>query len=404
MRQLFDSPSDMEPLLPADRDGSLADMATRLAVKTAKLEKSFRPHTRSKVAQLVRSMNGYYSNLIEGHRTKPHEIENALKGDFSEKKEVREKQLLHVAHLEAQEAMENLNLPPEQLVALETIRRIHREIYDRLPSEMRLVDEGKGSHYEVIPGEIRTHQVSVGRHVAPRYDALGKFADRFVAFYGEEAAAPAARSFVAAMAAHHRLVWMHPFEDGNGRVARLFTHLWIRGIGGGGEGLWTLSRGLARSVDKYRMALDAADEKRRNDVDGRGYLSEHGLRDFCRFMLTTSLDQVEFMAGLFDIDGMEQRLTGFCRVQESEDSLPKGSHLVLKQVLLEDEIGRGNVARILNVSPRTAQPIVGRLLENGFLESPSPKGVLRLAFPPTLRPFLFPDLYPAGSPPPSARG
>ena len=125
MRQLFDSPSDMEPLLPADRDGSLAEMATRLAVKTAKLEKSFRPHTRSKVAQLVRSMNGYYSNLIEGHRTKPHEIENALKGDFSEKKEVREKQLLHVAHLEAQEAMENLNLPPEQLVALETIRRIH---------------------------------------------------------------------------------------------------------------------------------------------------------------------------------------------------------------------------------------------------------------------------------------
>ena len=169
------------------------------------------------------------------------------------------------------------------------------------------------------------------------------------------------------------------------------------GIGGGGEGLWTLARGLARRVDAYRSALDAADEKRRQDFDGRGYLTERGLNDFCGFMLTTSLDQVEFMSGLFDIGGFEKRLTGFCRVQESEGSLRKGAHLILKQVLLEDELARGDAARILNVSPRTAQTVIGQLLENGFLESPSPKGVLHLAFPPCIRPFLFPDLYPAGS-------
>jgi Fic family protein len=376
----------------------LADMATQLAIKTARLEQPLRPYTRSRVAQLVRSMNGYYSNLIEGHRTKPHEIEKALKGDFSDKKDVREKQLLHLAHMGAQETMEKLNLPQAQLVTFDTIQRIHRELYERLPLELRLVDDGDGKQREVIPGEFRTLTVSVGRHVAPHHEALSSMARRFTSFYGEKISATPARSLVAAMAAHHRLVWLHPFRDGNGRVARLFTHLWLRSVEGEGEGLWTLSRGLARNVSDYRRVLDAADEKRRTDFDGRGYLSERGLHDFCHFMLTTSLDQVDFMANLFDIGGMEKRLSSFCRIKEAEGSLPNGSHLVLKQVFLEDEIDRGDVARILNVSPRTAQPIVGKLLENGFLESPTPKGALRLAFPPKMRPFLFPDLYPAGSP------
>ena len=393
MKRLFDSPSDMEPLMPEDRDGNLADLATRLFAQASRLEQAIRPHTRSKVARLVRSMNGYYSNLIEGHRTKPHEIEDALKGTFSKKKDVREKQLLHLAHIEAQEAMEKLNLTAGQLVSLDSIKRIHAEIYNRLPAVMRSMDDGT----KVQPGEIRTHQVSVGRHVAPDHKAIKSIGQRFSDYYAVEAESSPARSLVAAMAAHHRLTWMHPFSDGNGRVARLFTHLWIRRIGGGGEGLWTLARGLARNVDAYRSALDAADEKRRQDFDGRGYLTERGLHDFCRFMLTTALDQVEFMAALFDIGGFEKRLSGFCRVQESDGHLHKGAHLLLKQVLLEDELARGDASRILNVSPRTAQTVIGQLLETGFLESPSPKGVLRLSFPPSVRPFLFPDLYPAGS-------
>ena len=398
MALLFDNPTDMEPLLPEDRDGSLLALASRLAAGAARLENAFRSHTRSQVAKLVRSMNGYYSNLIEGYRTKPHDIERALRKDFSEKKDVREKQLLHVAHVEAQQAMEQLNLAPAELLTVESICRIHKELYTRLPDEMRFIEDPRGGRIEVVPGDIRTGEVSVGRHVAPSSTALKAFLERFADQYRDCVLAPEPKSLLAAMASHHRLVWIHPFEDGNGRVVRLFSHLWIASAGGGGKGLWTLARGLARRLASYRAALDGADEKRLNHFDGRGYLSARRLHEFCGFMLETSLDQVEFMSKLLDIGNTENRLTGFCRVQEEAGELPKGSHLILKQVLLEDESNRGDAARILGVSPRTAQPIVARLLNAGFLESPSPKGVLRLAFPEQLLPFLFPDLYPAGSP------
>jgi Fic family protein len=33
-----------------------------------------------------------------------------------------------------------------------------------------------------------------------------------------------AETILAAAAAHHRLLWIHPFADGNGRVARLMSH------------------------------------------------------------------------------------------------------------------------------------------------------------------------------------
>ena len=394
---LYDSSADMEPLLPDDKKGELSGAATSLFAEASRIAGALRPHTRSKIASLVRSMNGYYSNLIEGHRTKPQEIESALRKDFSSNKSVREKQLLHLAHLEAQEALEAMNLPVTELVKPEAICLIHKEFCKRLPAEMLVVKDGTGKTYDVIPGEVRNYNVAVGRHLAPDYKALPRLMERVSNFYAQEARKSTATSIIAAMAAHHRLAWIHPFGDGNGRVARLTTHLWLRSMGADGEGLWTLSRGLARRVNDYRVALDAADEKRRNDYDGRGYLSETALRAFCGFMLQTAIDQTRFMAELLDIGNFENRLTAYCRQQEAEGSLHRDAALLVKQVFLEDEIRRGDAARILNVSPRTAQSIIGELLEKGYLSSPSPKGTLRLDFPNRARPFLFPELYPAGS-------
>ena len=395
---LYDSPADMEPLLPDDKQGGLGGAATSLYAEASRLAGALRPHTRANVAALVRSMNGYYSNLIEGHRTKPHEIEAALKKDFSDNKSTREKQLLHLAHLEAQEALEAINLSVAELVKPETICLIHKEFCKRLPHDMLVVTDSAGKTYEVIPGQVRDHNVVVGRHLAPDFNALPKLMDRFSSFYAQESGKSTAASIIAAMAAHHRLAWIHPFGDGNGRVARLTTHLWLRSIGAGGEGLWTLSRGLARQVGDYRVMLDAADEKRRNDYDGRGYLSEIALRAFCRFMLETAIDQARFMANLLDIGSLENRLTAYCRQKEAEGTLHRGSTTLVKQVFLEDEIRRGDAARILSVSPRTAQSVIGQLLDKGFLSSPSPKGTLSLNFPNGALPFLFPELYPSGSP------
>jgi len=394
----YDHIADMEPLLPGDKTGDLTARAVSLLSEAKNLARSLRPHTRSKVASLVRSMNGYYSNLIEGHRTKPHEIESALKKDFSDSKSVREKQLLHLAHLGALETLEAMDLPVRELLKPEVVCLIHEEFCKRLPADMLVIQDTVGNTYDLVPGKLRDYNVAVGRHLAPDFKALPKLLARFSGFYAQESEKPAAAGIIAAMAAHHRLAWIHPFGDGNGRVARLMTHLWARSLGAGGDGLWTLSRGLARRVDSYRAALDAADEKRHNDFDGRGYLSDAALHNFCGFMLDTAIDQTRFMAGLFDVGNFENRLTASCRQREAEGQLHQGASLLVKQVFLEDEIRRGDAARILNVSPRTAQGVIGELVEQGWLSSPSPKGPLHLDFPNSALAFLFPELYPSGGP------
>src|SRR5690349_11682743 len=76
----------MEPLVIGEgskhRSG-LVDLALELAQKSAGFRRSLPESLVASLAQLVRAMNCYYSNLIEGHETHPIDIERALKGDYS---------------------------------------------------------------------------------------------------------------------------------------------------------------------------------------------------------------------------------------------------------------------------------------------------------------------------------
>jgi Fic family protein len=232
--------------------------------------------------------------------------------------------------------------------------------------------------------------------MAPSSRKLELFLRRFGEFYGPLVTTEPP-SLIAAAAAHHRFTWIHPFLDGNGRVARLFTHAWFVKAGVDSEGLWTISRGLARRKAEYQAALANADEKRLNDYDGRGYLSQRYLGEFCRFFVSAAADQVEFMRELLALDGLLNRIAGYAERRESARELPRDAALVLREIFLRGEILRGDMARIIGASPRTAQKVTGQLLAQGLVTSVSPKGPLRLGFPADAAGHLFPNLYPAGT-------
>jgi Fic family protein len=396
-RSLFDHPSDMEPLLPEDGEGRLADTALLLIRKTERLRGRLHPITRKSVGQLVRSMNSFYSNLIEGHRTTPRDIDAALTKDFSADETQRALQLQHVAHVETQAEMETRlqTSPAAEVCSADFLCWLHERFYQRLPESLRRVSGPKGQWYDVLPGRLREVEVSIGRHLAPASEALAGFLKRFAEFYGPRVT-PSPTGLVAAAAAHHRLAWIHPFLDGNGRVARLFTHAWFVKAAIDGEGLWTISRGLARRQADYRAALAKADEKRRNDFDGRGYLSQRFLGEFCEFFLRTAVDQAEFMGGLLDLDGLQARIIGYADRKEAAKELPRGAGAVLRETFLRGEIARGEVPRIMGASARTGQKLIGELLRRRLLISDSPKGRLRLEFPAEAAGHYFPNLYPAG--------
>ena len=166
-----------------------------------------------------------------------------------------------------------------------------------------------------------------------------------------------AESIVAAAAAHHRLLWMHPFLDGNGRVARLMSHaVFLDTLETGA--VWSIARGLARHAESYKRHLAHCDETRRNNLDGRGTLSEEALVEFTRFFLTTCIDQVTFMEGLVQPDRAACAHFIVGREEVRLGQLPPKAGAILEAILYRGELPRADAARIVGTGDRQARRIV----------------------------------------------
>jgi Fic family protein len=409
---MYNHISQMEPLYPARTD-ALEDLARELVAASAKLEGRLAPATLEGVRALLRVINSYYSNLIEGHSTHPIDIERAMREDYSKDQEKRDLQIESQIHIEVQEEIiRRLTEEPDLNVASpEFLCWIHERFYHRTPERLRWVKSESGERAYVDAGLVRNRHVEVGQHVAPAHEALDSFLERFSSFY-DPAKQHGLGPLIALAAAHHRLMWIHPFLDGNGRVARLFTDAYFLRSRVTGYGLWNVSRGLARERDNYRSHLAAADAPREGDLDGRGNLSNRTLTEFCEFFLNVCLDQARYMDSLLALDKFLGRLEKYAQLRftqmipgpkDETDPLRPEAGLILRTVATGGEMARGEVFRLAGIHPRTGSKVLQTLLEEALVVSESPKGPVRLGFPTHAAGYWFPDLYPAESPHQRAR-
>jgi Fic family protein len=402
--KMFTSISQFEPLFPS-KSGELEDLARNLVAVSAKLEGRLSPVVLADIRELLRVVNSYYSNLIEGNGTHPIDIERAMAGDYSSNIQKRELQIESRIHIEVQRKIsERLKENPNETITNEDfLCWVHHEFYERMPENLRWANGDNGEKVWVEAGKLRERLVKVGRHIPPVADSLNSFLSRFEAAYNP-LKMNGLRPIIALSAAHHRLMWIHPFLDGNGRVARLFTDAYFEKFKLEGYGLWNVSRGLARKRNDYRKYLAAADFERENDFDGRGNLSDRTLTDFCRFFLETCLDQAEYMNNLLSLNGFLERLEKYVQlrnagliVDEKGEKLAKLHPQVGKVfcvTAVKGEILRGEVFQIIEMSERTGRTILKNLLDEGLLLSKSEKGLVRLGFPTHAAGYWFPDLYP----------
>jgi Fic family protein len=383
----------MEPTRISDSSrhrGALADLAVDLAVHSAGFRRSLPEGVLMALADLVRAMNCYYSNLIEGHDTHPVDIERALKNDYSSNTEKRNLQLEAKAHMSVQQWIDEGGLRGRVITA-EGICEIHRRFGDLLPEDLLWVEEpDRGERMRVFPGKLRRHDVKVGQHIPVSPGALPRFLERFERVYSSLGKA---ETIIAAAAAHHRLLWIHPFLDGNGRVAHLMSYAQLRDTLDTG-GVWSIARGLARNVRSYKSHLAQCDLPRRNDLDGRGNLSEEGLASFTRFFLATCLDQVKFMENLVQPERLRNRILLWVEEEVRTGTLQPKAGSILEAILYRGELPRGDVASLLGASDRHARRVVASLSERGVVVSDSTRAPLRLTFPAKLAPRWMPGLFP----------
>src|SRR5271157_1945978 len=150
-----ESITQMGPLLISESSrhrGVLTDLAIDLAGKAAGFRRSLAPGIRTALADLVRSMNCYYSNLIEGHDTHPVDIERALKNDYSTDRTKRDLQLEAKAHISVQQWLDAGNLRGRSTTS-EGLSEIHRRFCELLPDDMLRVEEpDTHERLPVVPG------------------------------------------------------------------------------------------------------------------------------------------------------------------------------------------------------------------------------------------------------------
>lgn len=376
---------------------AIVDIVAELAAAAATLGQALHPRTAANLAGLVRIMNSYYSNLIEGHNTRPKDIERALAGELDADEGRRNLQIEAAAHVRIQAEIDRMAVEgrlPEPASA-DFILFLHREFYRGSSIDMRRV-MGDGRESVMTPGVWRStaeEDVMVGRHQPPSSSRVADFMAYFAERYQFRNRGRAAR-ILAIPAAHHRFNYIHPFPDGNGRVSRLMSHTMAHLAGIGAQGLWSISRGLARGLEsrgEYKRMMDHADMPRQGDLDGRGNLSQRAFIEFISWFLRVCLDQITFMSTLFELDTLARRLRGYV---ERHDGLKPEAARLLEEALIRGEFERGEVSRITGLPERSARRVLKDLEVVGLLASDTPKGAVSLRFPVDTLDILFPRLFP----------
>lgn len=394
---------EFAPFIPGDKtlaQSPLPDKAIALVNRAARLGGQLAPLTLGTLTQHMLAINSYYSNLIEGNATHPHEIRAAQRGDYSGDPAKRDLQQESLAHMEVQQWLRAQNPDLDTLFTAEFIRTLHAKFYGRVPRSLWVMRDAKGKTADkIVPGVWRSRSVNVGQHVAPAAKDLNGLMQQFCATY-HPANFSGDRKLIAVMAAHHRFLWIHPFMDGNGRVGRLLTDAALRAIGLESYGAWCLSRGLAKSAAQYKTLLHNADRVRQGNLDGRGALTEKGLLAFCDYMLDTAIDQVAYMSGLLDLPALRQRIESYVqarndrRVPGMSEPLKANAAVVLYTAFVHGEIERAQALELCAMPDRTARRLLSQLKNEGLLSESSSKSPLRWEIPEHAEAWYFPQLTP----------
>jgi Fic family protein len=322
----------LTPFITQDRaPGDLREAALELMHLDASLNTNIPEQMRSPMIQLQRLVNSYYSNKLEGSRASPADL--LFTQNDATDAEIAPDLLEIKHHIEAQLCLAVDPIDAAVICNRESIARMHRELFSGLPEKHLRFRAGVGGELaSLAPGEYRTRCVKVGHHIPPHADKIGTYLTWFENAYRLNRLHGLA-PLLAAAGAHHRLLWLHPFVDGNGRMGRLFTDEYLR-AGLKGYGLWSMSRGFCQYADAYYAALRAADHARKGDLDGRGELSDSGLLKFTEYFITTALEQVRFVSALLEPRTLNRRIDQYFQKRQ-HSPVPRANGTALPILRIE---------------------------------------------------------------------
>jgi Fic family protein len=210
------------------------------------------------------------------------------------------------------------------------------------------------------PGEYRRVNVGITHadHTPPSHVLLMPEMDDFLDFANREV--PAHQQLVQAAIAHHRFLWLHPFQNGNGRVSRLISYFMLRRHGFVSPvGLRAVNPTAVFGSDRlgYYDALAGADD-----------LSDAGVREWCTFFVSGMKVDLQRLERLQHFDFVTDELIGpSLDRMKSVGDLTQPEASVMKRAVARGEIKAGDVADILPGSPSQRSVSLRRLIDRRLL-------------------------------------
>ena len=379
----------MEPMQFYSRSkykDSLTEIASKLIEESKNFQDSVPIGLRKPLVEFTRELNSYYSNLIEGHKTRLIEIEQALKyPNEYEKGKIPDNDVV-LAHIDLQKWIDNGNLKG-CATTVNNIKAIHRKFFEYLPEEALTIKYDNSNKVEImIPGEFRNSFAHVGEFIAIKPDSIPEFMRRFDQVYSN---LDKMNSLISIAVAHHRFLLIHPFPDGNGRVARLLTQKMLQDslkI----EPIWSLSRGLSLKKREYFSLLNQCNSIRRGGSDGTGNLSEEAMHKITNFFFDVCLSQIHFVKENIEPKLLFKRIKQWC----NEENLPKMSFCVLKTLANEGRLKKSKIKEKIKFSKGQYKKTIAALQDEGVVISEHKNGPFELKITYSIAQNWIPKLVP----------
>ena len=180
-----------------------------------------KPHAATEMSTVYLARGVKATTAIEGNTLSDVEVKRIVEhgtAGVSESRSYLEREVQNVlaAVREIDSALqEGLRLP----IDVERLCRLNYQVLEGIPDKP-----------EVKPGQIREHNVGAGTYLAPHYTEVPALAEALVRWLDKMRAEVAADSrtedrfvnaLLSAILAHLYIAWVHPFGNGNGRLARL---------------------------------------------------------------------------------------------------------------------------------------------------------------------------------------
>lgn len=260
-------------------------------LRSAVLTGSVLPEHFFQLKRIFQFLESLQSARIEGNRTTIEEfVEEQINGDTGQSESIREIQNLEDAVIYLEEAFKRA---PTREIDHSLICELHRITVKNLR------DPRSGGEGDDTPGRYRSKSVKIvgaDHKPPPPWDVEAEM-NELVLFINQQI--PLQMELLRIAVAHHHFTYIHPFGNGNGRVARLLTYGMLLKAGYRGDvgRILNPTAVFVRDREAYMNALQQADEG-----------TDESLLYFCEYVLGGLRQVFESVHRLTDMNYVESKI------------------------------------------------------------------------------------------------